>query len=360
MPPARTGVADYGVAMVEALRQTGIEVNVNRGGGDVEIYHIGNNPLHREIHDRALTRPGVVVIHDAVLHHFYLGLGDERRYVDEFVYNYGEWHRGLALRLWQNRAQSGSDPAYFAYPMLKRIAESAQMVIVHNPGAAAMVRRHAPSAAIAEIPHLLTTPPPPDPHAVLALREQWKLPAGAFLFGVFGHLRESKRLSTVLAAARRVGAFVLVAGDFVSTDYARAMEAEFRAASRIIRVPFLAERDFWTHAHAVDACINLRYPTAGETSGIAIRLMGIGKPLIVSAGPETSQYPDETCLRVDMGMAEEEMLAAYMLWLRQTPAAAKQLGECGGAHVRAGHAADGVAGRLAALLRGLLHGRFGV
>ena len=104
MPPARTGVADYGVAMVEALRQAGIEVNVN-GSGDVDLYHIGNNPLHRGIHDRALARPGVVVIHDAVLHHFYLGFGDERRYVDEFVYNYGEWHRHLAQRLWRNRSR---------------------------------------------------------------------------------------------------------------------------------------------------------------------------------------------------------------------------------------------------------------
>ncbi len=351
MPPARTGVADYCAAMAEALRQAGTEVNVN-GSGDVDLYHIGNNPLHRGIHDRALTRPGVVVIHDAVLHHFYLGFGDERRYVDEFVYNYGEWHRHLAQRLWRNRSQSGSDPAYFAYPMLKRLAESAQTVIVHNPGAAAMVRAHAPSARIAEIPHLLATPPPADPYAVLALRAQWNLPAGAFLFGVFGHLRESKRLSTVLAAARRAGAFVLVAGDFVSNDYARTMEAEFRSASRIIRVPFLAERDFWTHAHAVDACINLRYPTAGETSGIAIRLMGIGKPVIVSAGPESSRYPDETCLRVDTGVAEEEMLAAYMLWLQETPAAAKRLGECGRAHVRQGHAADEVAEQLVALLAG--------
>ena len=337
--------------MVEALRQAGVQVNVN-SGGDVELYHIGNNPLHRDIHDRALARPGVVVIHDAVLHHFYLGLGDERRYVEEFVYNYGEWHRGLAEQLWRNRAQSGSDPAYFAYPMLKRIAESARAVIVHNPGAAAMVNAHVPSAVIAEIPHLLTTPPPADPYAVCALREQWKLPAGAFLFGVFGHLRESKRLGTVLAAARRVGAFVLVAGDFVSNDYARAMEAEFGAANRIIRVPFLAERDFWTHAHAVDTCINLRYPTAGETSGIAIRLMGIGKPVIVSAGLETSRYPDHTCLRVDTGVAEEEMLAASMLWLQESPGAAARLGECGRAYVTEGHAAGGVAGRLVAVLAG--------
>ena len=347
MPPARTGVADYSAAMVAALRELGHEVKVG-GDGDVDIYHIGNNPLHRPIHERALGRPGVAVIHDAVLHHYYLGFGDEQRYVDEFVHNYGEWNRGLARQLWRDRARSGSDPVYFSYPMLKRIAEAARLVVVHNPGAAAMVRAHAPAARVEELPHLFAAPPPVDPHAVLALRHRWGLPTGAFVFGVFGHLRESKRLATAIAAARQTGSFLLVAGDFVSSDYALAMEPELRGG-RIIRAPFLTEDEFWLHAHAVDACINLRYPTAGETSGIAIRLMGAGKPVIVSAGPEASQFPDEACLRVDTGVCEREMLAAYMLWLQRAPASAQRMGECARNHITKAHDGGRVAARLAEL-----------
>jgi hypothetical protein len=349
MPPARTGVADYSAALAQGLREAGHEVALS-GEGDVELYHIGNNPLHRDIYERALRRPGVVVIHDAVLHHFHLGFGDERRYVEEFVFNYGEWNRGLAAQLWQGRAQSGSGPVYFSYPMLKRIASNALAVMVHNPGAAAMVRDHAPSARIIEIPHLLTEPPPVDPHTVLALRHRWNLPAGACLFGVFGHLRESKRLGTVLAAARRTGAWVLVAGDIVSSDYARSMEAELHAADRIIRVPYLTEADFWAHAYATDVCVNLRYPAAGETSGIAIRLMSISKALIVSAGPETAHYPDDACLRIDTGVAEEAMLAAYMAWLQQAPVAAKRLGGRACEYVRTRHTARSVVEQLTALL----------
>jgi hypothetical protein len=349
MPPARTGVADYSAAMVEALRGLGHHVNVN-SDGDADIYHIGNNPLHRPIHDRALQRPGVVVIHDAVLQHFYLGFDDERRYIDEFVYNYGEWQRGLGTQLWRDRGRSGSDPVYFKYPMLKRIAETARLVVVHNPGAAAMVRSHAPSARIEQLPHLFTSPPPLDPHAVLALRHQWRLPAHAFLFGVFGHLRESKRLATVIAAARKAEAFLLVAGDFVSTDYARTIEPAMKS-ERIIRVPYLSESDFWTHARAVDACINLRYPSAGETSGIAVRLMGIGKPVIVSASLETSGFPQEICLQVDAGVAEEEMLAAFIKCLKHSPAAARQMGKRAQAHIARSSGATQVATRLVDLVR---------
>ena len=158
------------------------------------------------------------------------------------------------------------------------------------------------------------------------------------MFGVFGHLRESKRLMAVLRAFHRVQrsypARLLVAGEFVSRDLARAVEA-MAGQPGVIRAPYLSERDFWLHAAAVDACINLRFPAAGETSGIAIRLMGLGKAVLLSAGEESVRYPQAACLRVDTGVAEQEMLEAYMAWLCQTHGAAAAIGAsrrstCGG------------------------------
>jgi len=95
LPPARTGVADYAAALLAELRRHGrVEVAPRRC--DVALYHLGNNALHADIYRRALERPGVVVLHDAVLHHFLLGQLDESAYIEEFVHNYGEWHRALA------------------------------------------------------------------------------------------------------------------------------------------------------------------------------------------------------------------------------------------------------------------------
>ena len=105
LPPAPTGVADYAAALLEELRARG-DVRVNSAGGDVCLYHLGNNPLHREIYRQALVRPGVAVLHDAVLHHFLLGLLGRADYIEEFVYNYGEWSRGLAAELWEARSRS--------------------------------------------------------------------------------------------------------------------------------------------------------------------------------------------------------------------------------------------------------------
>src|SRR5207302_12166 len=108
MPPARTGVADYAASLLAGLREHGnVEANPRRC--DAALYQIGNNALHAGIYARALERPGVIVLHDAVLHHFLLGQLDEPRYVEEFVFNYGEWNRGLARELWRGRAASGAD-----------------------------------------------------------------------------------------------------------------------------------------------------------------------------------------------------------------------------------------------------------
>ncbi len=96
-------------------------VQVNARDADVPLYHLGNNRLHGEIYEQALKTPGVAVLHDAVLHHFFLGGENEREYVAEFVYNYGHWSEDLARELWRRRSRSAADPEYFRYPMIKRV-----------------------------------------------------------------------------------------------------------------------------------------------------------------------------------------------------------------------------------------------
>ncbi|MGD0301628.1 MAG: glycosyltransferase [Bryobacteraceae bacterium] len=343
LPPARTGVADYSASLLRALRASG---EVELGEGDINLYHLGNNQLHAEIYQRALEKPGVAVLHDAVLQHFFLGSFSEQQYVAEFVYNYGAWSEDQAREMWRRRARSASDPQYFRYPMLKRVAERSLALIVHNPAAVEMVRAHALGAVIHEIPHLLELPSLDGGQKIASLPEKLGIGSGTFLFGVFGHLRESKRLAVVLRAFRRARAAadiaLLVAGDFASRDLERSMEP-LLGAQGIFRVGYVPERDFWLHAAAVDACINLRYPTAGETSGISIRLMGIGKPVLMSASQESSSFPEATCLRVDAGPAEEDMLVEFMVWLATFPQDARAIGERAAAHIREFHATERVA-----------------
>jgi glycosyltransferase involved in cell wall biosynthesis len=347
LPPASTGVADYSSALLPLLRSCGA-VEISPETCDVALYHVGNNALHREMYQRALTHPGVVVLHDAVLQHLLLGMLDSNDYVEEFVYNYGEHDangaRVLGRQLWEQRARSGADARYFARPMLKRIATASRAVIVHNPAAAALVREHAPQARVVEIPHLFERPVLPSTEETSRFRESLGLTPATLLIGTFGHQRETKRLAAVLRAFQRanIHAHLLVSGDFVSKTFESAI-APLLQHPGIIRTGYLPEPELWRYAAATDLCINLRYPSAAETSGIAIRMMGIGKPVIFTASEALARIPGSACLRLEVGPEEEKTLAGYITWLAENRQAGLEIGRRAAAHIAQHHAPETIA-----------------
>jgi glycosyltransferase involved in cell wall biosynthesis len=343
LPPAQSGVADYAAALLPALRRFG-RVEVAPSNYDIGLYQLGNNQLHREVYAAALARPGVIVLHDAVLHHFFLGSLNEAAYIDEFVFNYGEWSRSEAQSLWNARSASSQDPRYFARPMLRRVAETSLAVIVHNPAAAAIVSAHAPNARIFEIPLFFQRPAPADPVSVIEFRRPFQ-----YLFGIFGYLRESKRLIPTLKAfarLRRICPWVglLVAGEIHSSDLARAAKP-WLADPGVRRLGHMTEAEFAIASEAADCCINLRYPSAGETSAIAARLMGLGKPVILTEGFENSSYPAGSFLSVMAGAGEEEHLFQAMAALAGNPAIGKEAGMQAAKHLVRYHSLEESAGK---------------
>src|SRR5262249_10553390 len=105
LPPSRSGVADYSALLLPALRRR-IEVECARPGrfrrapgGDVALYHVGNDPdAHGWIVEALRRRRGLVVLHEIVLHHLVAGItlarGDAAGYLAAM-----ERDHGLAGRL---------------------------------------------------------------------------------------------------------------------------------------------------------------------------------------------------------------------------------------------------------------------
>ncbi len=314
-PTGNSGVADYARVLRPHLPDLPA----------LTVFHLGNNPLHAPIYRRLLTRQDpkrAVILHDAVLHHFLLGALSRDEYVAEFVYNYGEWTRALAQDLWDQRSRSGSAPEYFAHPMLRRAMEAAHLVIVHNAAAAHLAQAHgAPRVEI--LPHFIA-PAPDFPAADLA---QWRLRHGVapptVLLGVFGHLRESKRLPTILRAVAPQGPAVqlLVQGEWGSPALRDSLP--LGSALRIGAVP---EPELNLLIAATDLGVNLRYPSAGESSGILARLMAAGKPALVTQGDEHRHLPPGVVWPVPAGPEEDEALRLAIAYLAQHPVARREMG----------------------------------
>lgn len=60
----------------------------------------------------------------------------------------------------------------------------------------------------------------------------------------------------------------------------------------------LPDSHFLNYLATVDICINLRYPTSGETSAAFIRMLEAGKVTIVSRTGSFVEFPDDLCIKV--------------------------------------------------------------
>ena len=321
LPPAPTGVAEYSARLSRELARY-VEVDAFDSPGrrrltsyDACVYQVGNNPLHGAVYDAALAVPGVVVLHDAVLHHLLLGKLSKEEYVEEFVFNYGEWLRDFAQELWRERATSASQERYFRYALVRRVAERSRIVVVHNGRACEIVQAGLKngsdgSTEVVEIPHYIDRPSLPEASKRGRLREKLGISAEEIVISTFGYLRPSKRLHSLLEASRmlEIPHRILLVGDFVSHDYEAAISAEINELP-VTRLAYVSEGEFWGLVAITDIGVNLRYPSAGETSAIALKLMAAGKPVVVTAGEEVSGFPAGSILEVDPGEAEIEMLA---------------------------------------------------
>ena len=135
MPPSRSGIADYSALLLPELWQR-IDVVVARPGrfrrdpqADVALYHVGNDAeAHGWIVEALRRRPGVVVLHDFVLHHLVVGLtfarGDMAGYLSAMEREAGLVGRLLGVRGARQQAPAALGDAAGGLPARRRGAAS--------------------------------------------------------------------------------------------------------------------------------------------------------------------------------------------------------------------------------------------
>jgi glycosyltransferase involved in cell wall biosynthesis len=320
MPPERSGIADYSALLVPALAER-VELQVVRRGRtrpprgvDLSVYHIGNNPeAHGWIVDALRRAPGLVVLHDFVLHHLVAGLTVGRRdghgYLDAMEREGGVVGRLLAHGvldkrippLWESRPQD--------FPLAGEVLDRATALVVHSDYVMGRARQTGYDRAVRRIPHpAFPVPAFPRPGV-----------SGEPLIGAFGNVNASKRVPQLLEAFARLrrsqpGARLLLVGAVSpGFDLDRRLQRLGVDADGLVREDWVDEQRLWSLMAACDIHVNLRWPTMGETSGTTIRALSLGKPLVVSDAGWFGELPDEVALKVPAGDAVEvETLTAAL------------------------------------------------
>jgi glycosyltransferase involved in cell wall biosynthesis len=342
LPPERTGISEYSELLLPALRRR-IEVDVVPRGrtspadADVCLYHVGNNPdAHGWIVEALRRRPGVVVLHDFVLHHLVAGLTLGRRDGPGYL---GAMQReaGVAGRLLAHGVLDGIVPPLWEvrpedFPLAGEVLEHAAKpgggLVVHSRYVAERAVAAGYDGRLWRIPH----PAWPDPGVPA------EDVAGEPVVGCFGNINASKRIPQLLEAFAALRAsqphakLLLVGADL------DARLSELPAG--VERVDYVDERRLWALMGACDVCVSLRAPTMGETSGSAIRALVLGKPLVVSDVGWFAELPDEVALKVPVDAHEAETLGAALELLASNDRARTAMGDAARAYVAAEHDLD--------------------
>jgi len=357
MPPEKSGVADYSALLLPALEER-IDVSVVRHGRkraprgvDVTLYQVGNNPdAHAWIVDALRRRPGVVVLHDFVLHHLVAGMTVGRRdghgYLDAMEAEHGVVGRLLAHGvldkrippLWESRPED--------FPLAGFVLGHATGLIVHSDYVHDLARAAGYEQPIWVVPHPAWPVPDVAPERVS--------PGPAI--GCFGVVNASKRIPELLRAfsgvrQRHADATLLLVGPTSpGFDLDRRLQRLGFADEGIVREGWVDEQRLWALMAGVDACVNLRHPTMGETSGSVVRSLSLGKPLVVSDVGWFSELPGDVALKVPVDDLEVETLEAGLELLATRAEVRARMGAAAADLARRQHDVNRVAERYVSAL----------
>jgi len=364
LPPVRSGIADYSTDLLPELgrrcdlrlvrlpgqpvaaevadRYPLVEPERLGEGGRLPLYQMGNNHHHLGVWELATAHPGVLTLHDVVLHHFLIDRtvkeGDFEGYRRQLAADHG-WIGDAAAAPMRWPGGSGA-AAQFALPAHRTLLLRQRGVLVHSRWAAGWLAEEVPAAAVRPVPMGIPLGPRADAAAGRELRRRHGIPADRPLLGSFGFQTPMKRTEAViraLAAPELAGAHLMVAGETAPILRLDAVAEAAGVASRVHFLGFLPFAELEAAIAACDLCLNLRYPTAGETSASLLRILAVGRPAVVSDYAQSAELPDAGVVKIPVGEGEERALRERLAELLAEPERLREMGEAARRHVEVHH-----------------------
>ena len=261
---------------------------------DLTIYQLGNAPCHDYMWAYAVRYPGLVVLHDGQLHHARArALLQQKRYDDyrqEFWFNHPEAHPDVA----ELGAEGLLGSLTYFWPMLRTIAESSRMLVVHNAWLAGQMETVHPAARVSIIAMGV---PPPDVDAMPdSVRARHGVREDAVLFVAFGKVTPEKRIAEAIRALASIAATVpnaqlLLAGETVDYYDVMAAARAMGIDDKVRVAGFVADSETDAYLAAADVCLCMRWPSSRETSASWLRCVAAGKPTITTDLVHTVDIP---------------------------------------------------------------------
>lgn len=255
--------------------------------GDINAAHatffnIGNNTaLHGDIFRVASAAPGVAILHDTVLQHFFAGLAVHHGWTAEYLGAMRRHHGAEGFE--QGRrllaGEVGASELAHRFPLALAAADRAIAVVCHTPdGARALETRTRLPVYRLDLSTELA-----DGGAPSAAKAKDDGPRRVVLFGHLGFNRRLPSLLRALAEMPERDAFrVDIYGRIEDEAEARRLIASL-GIGRLVEVHgFVPQAELDRGVSRAHLAVNLRYPTMGEASASQLRTWALGLPSLVT------------------------------------------------------------------------------
>ncbi len=316
VPPVRSGIAGRSAELVGALRNRGHRIDIyvdsqpsavgldgvssahdfpwrHRGQPyDLAVYQFGNSSHHDYTWPYAFRYPGLVVLHDTRLHHARAALLLREKRVDDYRAELAANHPDLDPDVTEVAIAGFDSALYYTWPMARLLVGASRLAAVHGAGTARDLANTMPELADRIVSIRLGEGEPLTPSREMDARRRIRARYGiadeAIVFACLGGLTPEKRITQILdampaVAAASPSAHLLLAGA-PAAHYDVAAEIAARALQDRVTTTGYVESDeaLTDHLAACDVSLNLRWPTARETSGPWLRALAAGRPTIVT------------------------------------------------------------------------------
>lgn len=347
LPPLPTGIAQYSRDFLSAIAGGWpLDIVVEAGSapgaasgvsvfrstyrrGMPTVFQIGNSGFHRLAFEHGLREAGVLVLHDVMLHHGRSGellrSGGGAAYPRAMRQRYG----GAGALAVKDILAGRPVADIGAFPLSEDYIERSRITVVHSRYARDLVLSHVPNANVRVVPMGIPLPALVEQDEA---RRALGLPQQAFIVASITHVNPYKRLPYVLRALRRLivhepDAMLVVAGSVAPGIDLRRQVSLLNLDHNVRLLGYVSDDEARLVARAADVCVNLRYPSAGETSASLLRLLGAGRPVLVTDDAPADEYPRDAVIPIPIDRFEDEMLAEVLLLLARDAALRSAAGE---------------------------------
>ena len=330
--PMKSGISDFSEELVPALKNQNIDVVIFspekvenkdilnnfevyalsklnekkiRDNLDLIVYQIGNNySYHGQIVEMLLKYPGIAELHEIGLHHLVAESILDKKGSEEYLkyVEYCHGKRGVAIA--KKFFKYGGKAPWEQYPlelnMARKIIESATGIIVHSEMSKQMALGICDTRPIVKIPHHSAEFLEDYKNETKIAKKKFGISDEILVLGSFGFATPTKRILQIIEACARYKKEIsdkfiyYIVGEVSPSLSLEQKIAEYGLTENVRITGFVTLDEFKNYIKLCDICINLRYPTQGESSGSIHRMLGMGKPIITTDIGTFSEFPDSS------------------------------------------------------------------